>query len=322
MISFSSRLWSLQFYPFFVILLFALVCSFTHYFPHTAALWILQGLSVGLASMAPSPSQAVASSPLFVGNPPGHRSVDGLGRSDAGHGERTRPRHHTLETGAGVDALGQPLSNFHVSPQHHVSSQHQDTTFTGDDPLHSITGVGMGPDADLRRMRRRGRQHDKSETPRLACPYYKMNPQRYHDCSGYVLRRVKDIKQHIYRRHMKPDIYCVRCYRPFSTEECKVKHSRGARACKVRDDPHAECISDRQRKNLHQYLSRGKPVEDQWIDMWKIIFPGRSPPRSVYLDNQQHGRAQLLRRLWSAQGPEIISQVVRDTSSQTIAYPG
>ncbi|KAK0705441.1 hypothetical protein B0H67DRAFT_649771 [Lasiosphaeris hirsuta] len=274
--------------------------------------------------MTPSPSEAATCRSPFVEDPPGQGYADSLGRFNARHGERTRPQHHDPANSVELDFWRSQFDSLPGSPQP------QDPAVNSDEPAKQLPAVEL--EGELRRLKR-GRQPDKSELPRLACPYYRMNARKYHECSGYVLRRVKDIKQHIYRRHMKPEIYCIRCYRPFSTEECRVKHSRGARACRVRDDPHAECISDKQRKDLHQYLSRGKPVEEQWIDMWRIIFPGRSPPKSVYLDNHQKGPMQLLRNVWRARGQQIMAQAfhnsaspdlqaLRDTFTQPTAYPG
>lgn len=52
----------------------------------------------------------------------------------------------------------------------------------------------------------------------LACPFAKKNPVKYRGCYGYVLRRIKDVKQHIQRWHQLP-IYCGRCQEVFKSEE-------------------------------------------------------------------------------------------------------
>ncbi len=63
--------------------------------------------------------------------------------------------------------------------------------------------------------------------PLLACPFYKWDAHKYHDCLRYGLRRIKDVKQHVYRRHTKPDLYCAVCYQVFSSADARDAHVRG-----------------------------------------------------------------------------------------------
>jgi len=152
---------------------------------------------------------------------------------------------------------------------------------------------------------------DEAKRARFACPFYKLDPDMYQDCRRFELTRVKDVKQHLQRKHFQP-IYCSRCYDVFSTAELLKDHLRIDRPCELRDRSLPSSISKEQWEKLDQkYQSRGKPVEDQWRDFWYILFPGREPPRSVYLDNQVQETLSQLRSFWSSKRSVITSKAIR-----------
>lgn len=144
----------------------------------------------------------------------------------------------------------------------------------------------------------------------LACPFYRDDSQKYGVCQGYDLRRVKDVKQHITRKHQKPGFYCPRCYEVFPTRDFRDVHLRGL-PCSVRADPRFDGINDEQKQSLAQCRSRGKTVEEQWYDMWDIIFPGKHRPRSAYLGNCLEEMIPALRGHWIDNRSEIIPRVLR-----------
>jgi len=162
------------------------------------------------------------------------------------------------------------------------------------------------------------RRGSESKEPALACPFYKFDPRSNHDCRGFTLRRVKDIKQHIQRKHT--EFYCDRCLDGFDdADEHMAAHQQdphfayqppptGSRP------PSRRVTTSEQQENLRSYLGRGKPIEDQWCDVWDILFPGQHRPRTIYLDsakNSPEGRMKMLRRVWERHRPEIL----------TLAYP-
>ncbi|KAH8761561.1 hypothetical protein F5883DRAFT_125404 [Diaporthe sp. PMI_573] len=53
--------------------------------------------------------------------------------------------------------------------------------------------------------------HGAQPNKLLACPFSKLDGNRYHACRKFELRRVKDVKQHISRKHFRPEFYCPRC---------------------------------------------------------------------------------------------------------------
>jgi hypothetical protein len=152
--------------------------------------------------------------------------------------------------------------------------------------------------------------HGSSEfrTRWLACPFYKKDGQKYYECLKYELRRVKDVKQHVHRRHRKPDFYCARCYQIFDTSYARDVHTRKME-CVIRVKPQFDGISDQKKKALNR-SDREKGIEEQWYSMWDIMFPDEQRPRSVYIGNHGEEMMPLIRQFWDKRGSEVLSHLL------------
>lgn len=170
-------------------------------------------------------------------------------------------------------------------------------------------------DENSRSLKQSKISEDVDETNRrsLACPFYKNDSNKYHDCRQNVLRRIKDVKQHMFRKHRKPDFYCPVCFGIFSDAMLRDIHIQ-ERQCTAEPDPVYDGISEEQKKTLSQYPSRGKTIETQWNDMWNVIFPNAPPPRSPYLGNYREEMIPLIRDLWNKKRDQIISSAFTNTS--------
>lgn len=160
---------------------------------------------------------------------------------------------------------------------------------------------------------------DESMRP-LACPFQKREPYRYQRCFALSLQRIKDVKQHIYRCHAKPEYYCASCYEVFDSAKDRDEHSR-RRECTKLDSPclpQFEGITEDQRKQLTEKSSRTLDVVGQWFQIWSVVFPDAldSRPRSVYLGNVLEELVPLLRREWKSQNSDIIAQAAEMSSQQ------
>lgn len=157
------------------------------------------------------------------------------------------------------------------------------------------------------------RQCHGSAEPRillLACPFYKKDPHKYQYCLSYQLRRIKDVKQHVYRKHSKPEFYCSRCFQVFSTASDRDLHTRPA-SCEMQTDPQYDGITTQQKKALGAiYVNRGKSLVDQWYDTYDIIFPSETRPDSVFVGNYFEEVIPLLRAFWNTRQSGIISNIV------------
>lgn len=168
----------------------------------------------------------------------------------------------------------------------------------------------------------KNREDDDTPTPLFACPFYKKDRHKYHLCLGYHLRRIKDVKQHIYRKHSKPEFYCSRCFCVFNEAPSRDAHTRLA-SCEIRTDPSYDGISSEQKKVLAQYANRSKQVREQWFEIWDTIFPYETKPASAYVDGYYEEMVPRLRAFWESRQPEFISKVilandVRNTIGDTL----
>lgn len=157
----------------------------------------------------------------------------------------------------------------------------------------------------------------------LACPWYKKDPWKYHDCAKYKLQRIKDVKQHTYRKHMKPSIYCHVCFKVFTKASYMDEHVQ-RKSCASRAGPKFDGITEQQRKQLNRNGNRGRDDSEQWYNIWDTIFPGEFRPRSPYLGNDRGEFLHLLRKFWNERRPDIISRVLQTSKpsfeTQTIQF--
>jgi hypothetical protein len=217
-----------------------------------------------------------------------------------------------------VTNYSKPCSNLGSSPSPPLTPEAE--KFGSRDKLtHHPPSSSPAPVKGARRCRGRVRQGSESPLPSLACPFYRFDPRSHRDCRTFTLRRVKDIKQHIQRKHtILPDseFYCDLCLDLVDAEPhhemvahthqqgphhtlCPLKHS----------NPLQGVITSEQKEKLKNYLGRGKAIHEQWYDMWDILFPGHRQPRTIHLDsinNSREGRLRMLRRVWETHRVEIL----------------
>ncbi|KAI1174929.1 hypothetical protein F4777DRAFT_354452 [Nemania sp. FL0916] len=175
---------------------------------------------------------------------------------------------------------------------------------------------GVGEHSRLIGFERHNRDSGRQKS--LACPFQKKNSRDYKSCSKYTLRRIKDVKQHIYRHHCKPELYCPRCSQNFKSPTERDNHIRDA-GCMLKEMPNPDgIITDNQRKELKNYKSRGMSIEQQWVELWKVIFPGAVPPRSPHIGNDHAEMLSCLRTYWDDNAGGIIA---RSLSEHEDKYP-
>jgi len=117
----------------------------------------------------------------------------------------------------------------------------------------------------------------------LACPYYKSDPERHRSCSQVQLSKLSYVKQHLARKH-PPGIHCSRCYETFDKKEAFAEHQRQDPPCKIQDKRELPGMTDEQLVKLKARSDPSKNEAGQWEEIWKILFPGKTPPASVYIE--------------------------------------
>lgn len=166
-------------------------------------------------------------------------------------------------------------------------------------------------DGSETRSATRLKTHVSSQGHSLACPFQKRNPFKYQRCFGVSLHRIKDVKQHVYRCHSSPEYYCAACYTVFDTASDRDNHSR-RRECERLDHPfwqQFEGITEDQRKQLSEKSDRTLSEEDQWYQIWDLIFPSQERPRSAYRGSFLGEIVPILRQEWKVQSAKMIQDV-------------
>ncbi|KAK2616294.1 hypothetical protein QQS21_000728 [Conoideocrella luteorostrata] len=158
-----------------------------------------------------------------------------------------------------------------------------------------------------------------SDKPCFACPFAKANPLKHNDCNSYKLTRIRDVKQHLFRRHKLP-IYCPRCKETFGTEADRDEHGVSAIPCTASSIT-VEGINDSQREQL-QKSSRDLDPKAKWFEMFKILFPGHRLPTSAYKDANLSAKHQGYQDYMHDVGPDILLSYLNEHSPQLVSIPG
>lgn len=136
----------------------------------------------------------------------------------------------------------------------------------------------MSSDLDLSGPRKRPR----TQLMNLACPFLENNPSQHPKCRRHQLTKMSYVKQHIARVHQMP-LHCQICNEVFQTEDQLREHVRST-SCEPQPYTPPDAVTDEQTIQLRSRADHKKTTEDQWYEVFDILFPGRQRPTSVYLE--------------------------------------
>ncbi|ORY65984.1 uncharacterized protein BCR38DRAFT_483648 [Pseudomassariella vexata] len=149
-------------------------------------------------------------------------------------------------------------------------------------------------DADRNPKKARLTREDGGACKRLACPYFKNNPQRYHawrSCPGPGWETNHRVKEHLYRNHALP-ISCPRCHTTFESERHRDAHVRSYERCEVRSPLQTEGFDATQKELLRRRRPEQKKMSegDKWREVYMILFTDTDPTNipSPYHDYSEH----------------------------------
>ncbi|OTB03871.1 hypothetical protein M426DRAFT_23394 [Hypoxylon sp. CI-4A] len=117
----------------------------------------------------------------------------------------------------------------------------------------------------------------------LACPFAKSDPRKHHACFSKRLTRIRDVKQHLARKHT-PEHYCIRCSAIFPNQEDLRAHVGNAEGLFCVPSSSLDGISQQKHLQLSRKSNPKLPEDGQWFSIWDIIFPGQKRPSSAYMD--------------------------------------
>ncbi|CAI6093725.1 unnamed protein product [Clonostachys chloroleuca] len=121
-----------------------------------------------------------------------------------------------------------------------------------------------------------------TNNPQFACPFFRHDPFLYEKCLKFKLSRYSDVKQHIKRYHVVESYYCHSCMQQWKTD-CPEYKAHMAAGCtkasthKYLDKEEVETIIGRSR-------ARGRTGMDNWMEMWRRLFPDDDKLVSPFLD--------------------------------------
>jgi hypothetical protein len=150
---------------------------------------------------------------------------------------------------------------------------------------------------------------DENESPLLACPFYKHDEVRHQKCLKHILRKVKNVKEHLRRCHKQPN-FCPLCGRAFDHKLELDGHLR-ARACDAREFKEPEGITEDHERSFKLKVNKKLTLSEQWKSVWRIIFPAEDPPDSPFIEGTLHEGLACFRRFRRERGAMIISEHVR-----------
>lgn len=131
-----------------------------------------------------------------------------------------------------------------------------------------------------------GGKRRRKDTPldtKLACPYFKKDPQRHRCCAAFGGKKLSYVKQHIGRSH-NLSLYCPVCIVYFTDDRLRDEHII-ARSCEpVEDQVAPEGITLDQRLWLGRRGPQNLSEEQHWYRIFEYLFPGHPLPRSPYND--------------------------------------
>ncbi len=142
-------------------------------------------------------------------------------------------------------------------------------------------------DADLRGTPVLATETPKpGEPPRklFACPFWKKNPTKHQACFPRKLARIRDVKQHLTRKHCP--LYCESCKRVFEQLQDQQEHvvATGATRCVPRPFEALDGVKHHQQRMLREKSNSKHTAEEQWYVIWDILFEDIPRPNSPYMD--------------------------------------
>lgn len=161
--------------------------------------------------------------------------------------------------------------------------------------------------------------------PLFACPFLKNNPAKYGGpvwkCHERGLSRIRDVKQHLERRHSCP-LHCIRCFQQFRTEEELAFHVRVPTPCAVVGHPEApDGITNEQKAQFKKSPSRlANDYEAQWFHLYQIVFPNHKhlPPATAYLSEDGYQDVAAYQDFIMKECPRIFANDFPDVDAERL----
>lgn len=115
----------------------------------------------------------------------------------------------------------------------------------------------------LRPTKRRKLETTVTQRKLFACPFWKKEARKHRDCFSMKLSRIRDVKQHLLRRHT-PEFYCQRCFTIFKDRNTLTLHVMGTDRCPSGLGQKLDGISNEQSLALRKKSKREYSESEKW----------------------------------------------------------
>ncbi|KAK7995741.1 hypothetical protein PG991_015208 [Apiospora marii] len=143
----------------------------------------------------------------------------------------------------------------------------------------------------------------------FSCHFYKMDPERYHDCRLKGAPDMPSLRRHILRNHRQPP-YCPTCFQVFGLVAERDKHVV-SRTCNQEASGHVQGISDHQASLIRRKDDRFSTDRELWFYLWDIIFPKSEKPASAHADNSIDELCLLFQGFWKTRGQLVLAFLLK-----------
>ncbi|KAF0325038.1 hypothetical protein GQ607_007659 [Colletotrichum asianum] len=159
----------------------------------------------------------------------------------------------------------------------------------------------------------------------FACPYFKKDPVKHLSCfMRFKLRRVKDVKQHLNRKHSQPEHHCPSCWIVFENQTKCDEHIMG-RSCvpQPRPERYIDAMSADQKRAIGRRIETGLHEKERWYNAWRVLFPDVPSPSSPFLKaTELEELISTVRWFWKQNSNNIVSTILCSPQGLDISQPG
>ena len=164
----------------------------------------------------------------------------------------------------------------------------------------------------------------------FACPYSKYDRDRYslsnpeeviyRKCGSACLEGTARLKEHIFRSHTRPDVYCVRCNATFASHSELKTHIKSNHCndevCPWREKLSSEYITALKTRHV------GELPASFWYRVFHTLFPQYSTPSSPYVDESTSLLLQDFLIFRGKMYASTLSQIMQERFGQHISFEG
>ncbi|KAI0124075.1 hypothetical protein BJ170DRAFT_697047 [Xylariales sp. AK1849] len=151
----------------------------------------------------------------------------------------------------------------------------------------------------------------KKNTRRVDCPFLRYNPNMFGRCRGKGFLNVSHLKEHLREKHQEP--HCGECLQSLNDDQRKSHKCLGPGPPETR--PRRNFLTKKalaQLENRARNKTRNRTLEDQWVEIYKIIFPDeRQPYPNPYLDHRTVEIVNSLERYIRTQLPRLSKEFLQ-----------